>query len=115
MPEFQSTGDSEIRKCLVLVRYRKLDGAPWRRVGPFPQIETYLNDVAQKYQEPCLTYVTPHRISIRVFNEQAVNLARVIDQLGDFSEAVAQCDECLRAEVLGEDEFDFNSHLEVSY
>ena len=107
--------DSEVRKCLVLVRYRRLVGAPWRRIGRLPQIETYLSDVSKKYQQPRLEFVTPSRVSIRVFDEQAVDLTRLIDRLGDYTSAVARCDACLRDEVIGVDEIDFLSYLEPWY
>ena len=104
-----------MRKCLVLVRYRKLGGDPWRRIGRLPQIETYLSDVSKKYQQPRISYVTPLRAAIRVFDEQAVDLTRLIDQLGDYTSAVARCDACLRDEVIGVDEVDFVSYLEPWY
>ena len=115
MPGSKAINDSEVRNCLVLVRYRKVSGDPWRRIGRRPQIETYLNDVSKKYRQPRVAYVTPLRISIRVFDEQAVDLRRLIDRLGDYSSAVARCDDCLRAEVLGRDEVDFISYLEPWY
>ena len=107
--------DSEVRKCLVLVRYRRDDGGPWRRIGARPQIETYLDDVSTKYEQPRLVFVTPLRASIRVFDEQAVDLTRLVDFLGDYDNAVARCDDSLRDEVLGRDDVDFTSCLEPWY
>lgn len=115
MGEFKASCDSAVRQCLVLVRYRKLAGDPWRRIGRRPKIETYLSDVSEKYWQPRVSYVTPLRVSIRVFDEQAVDLTRLVDQLGDYSSAVARCDDCLRAEVLGRDEVDFISYLDPWY
>lgn len=112
MPGLKAVDESEVRKCLVLVRYRKFGGDPWRRIGRRPQIETYLNDISEEYRQPRVSYVTPLRVAIRVFDEQAVDLTRLNDQLGDYSGAVARCDDCLRHEVLGRDEVDFSSHLE---
>ena len=107
--------DSDLKKCLVSVRYLKLCGDPWRRVGRQPQIETYLSDVSEKYCQPQVEYVSPSRVVIRVFDTLAVDLTRLIDRLGDFSGAVARCDDCLRNEVLGSDEADFRSCLEPWY
>jgi hypothetical protein len=115
LPGLKAINDSEVRKCLVLVRYRKSSGDPWRRIGRRPQIETYLNDVSEKYRQPRVSYVTPLRVAIRIFDEQAVDLTSLIDQLGDYSRAVALCDDCLRSEVLGRDEVDFSSYLEPWY
>lgn len=115
MTESKASCESEIRKCLVLVRYRRLDGDPWRRIGRQPKIETYLSDVSEKYRQPRVSYVTPLRVSIRVFDEQAVDLTRLVDQLGDYSSAVTRCDDCLRAAVLGRDEVDFTSYLDPWY
>lgn len=115
MTEFEASCNSEVRKCLVLVRYRRLGDDPWRRIGRLPQIETYLNDVSKKYQQPRVSYVTPLRVSIRVFDAQAVDLTRLIDRLGDYTSAVARCDDCLRDKVVGHDEVDFSSCLEPWY
>ena len=115
MPGFNSIDDPEVRKCLVSVRYDKRIGDPWRRIGRRPQIETYLNDVAEKYRQPQVEHVTPSRVVIRVFDEHAVDLRRLIDRLGDYSNAVARCDDCLSNEVLGRDECDFISCLEPWY
>lgn len=115
MPGFNAIDDSDVRKCLLLVRYRKFGDDPWRRIGRLPQIETYLNDVSEKYRQPRVSYVTPLRVAIRIFDEQAVDLTRLIDQLGDYSRAVALCDDCLRDEVLGGDEVDFSAYLDPWY
>ena len=109
---FKSIDEWEVKQCLVAVRYRKLPGAPWRRVGRRPQIETYLSDVSEKHREPQVEHVSPSCVVIRVFDELAVDLKKLIDRLGDYSQAVARCDECLRNEVLGADEADFGSSLE---
>ena len=111
----EEINDSDMRKCLVVVRYQKLNGDPWRRVGRRPQIETYANEVSEKYRQPRVEYVTPLRVVIRVFDEQAVDLTSLIDRLGDYSRAVTRCDDCLRDEVLGHDEADFISCLEPWY
>ena len=115
LPEITAIDDSEVKKCLVLTRYRKLSGNPWRRVGRRPEIETYLNDVSEPYRDPRVEHVTPSRVLIRVFDEQAVDLTKLIDQLGDYAGAVVRCDECFRNEVLGGDEVDFISYLEPWY
>jgi len=115
LPEFKTIDNSEVRKCLVLVRYHKLRGDPWRRVGRRPQIETYLSNVSEKYRQPRVQHVSPSRIVIRVFDKLAVDLTRLVDQLGDYAQAVARCDDCLRNEVLGCDEADFSSCLEPWY
>lgn len=115
MSEFKTIDNSEVRKCLVLMRYHKLRGDPWRRVGRRPQIETYLNDVSEKYRQPQVEYVSSSRVVIRVFDKLAVDLTRLIDRLGHYSRAVARCDDCLRNEVLGRDEADFISCLEPWY
>ena len=107
--------DSEMRKCLVVVRYHKLNSDPWRRIGRRPQIETYVNDVSEKYRQPRVEYVTPSRVVIRVFDEQAVDLTRLIDRLGDYSRAVTRCDDCLRDEVIDGDEVDFTTNLKPWY
>ena len=112
--EFKAICDSAVRKCLVLVRYRRL-GVAWGRIGRVPQIETYLYDVSKKYRQPQISYVTPLRASIRVFDEQAVDLSRLIDRLGDYTNAVARCDDCLRNEIPGHDEVDFSLSLDPWY
>ena len=115
MSEFKATENWEVKQCLVAVRYGKLPEAPWRRVGRRPEIETYLSDVSEKYRQPQVEHVSPSRVVIRVFDKLAVDLTRLIDRLGDFSQAVARCDDCLRNEVLGCDEADFTSSLEPWY
>ena len=115
MSAFKTTDDWVVKQCLVAVRYRQLPGAPWRRVGRRPEIETYLSDVSEKYRQPRVEHVAPSRVVIRVYDELAVDLTRLIDRLGDFSQAVARCDDCLRNEVLGCDEADFTSSLEPWY
>lgn len=98
-----------------MVRYHKLSGEPWQRVGQNPEIETYAGDVSEKYREPQVERVAPWRVVIRVFDEQAVDFASLADRLGDSSRAVAACDECFRNEVLGNDEADFDSCLDPWY
>mgnify|MGYP001824833598 FL=1 len=115
MSAFKTTDEWEVKQCLVAVRYSKLTGDPWRRVGRRPEIETYLSDVSEKYRQPQVEHVSPSRVVIRVFDTFAVDLTRLIDRLGDYSQAVARCDDCLRNEVLGCDEADFNSCLEPWY
>ncbi len=110
----KTVGNQDVRRCLVLVRYRKLTDAPWRRVGRRPEIETYLDDVSERHRQPQIEYVTPLRVVIRVFDEQAVDLTKLVDRLGDYSRAVAKCDERLRDEV-HRDEVDFNTCLEPWY
>ena len=112
---FKSDDDWEAKQCLVAVRYRKLPGNPWRRVGRRPEIETYLSDVSEKYRQPQVEHVSSSRVVIRVFDELAIDLTKLIDRLGDYSQAVARCDDCLRNEVLGCDEADFSSCLEPWY
>ena len=107
--------DSEVKKCLVSVRYHKLGEDPWRRIGRRPQIETYLSDVSEKYRQPRVEHVSPSRVVIRVYDELAVDLTSLIDRLGNYSQAVARCDDCLRNEVLGCDEADFDSCSEPWY
>lgn len=102
---------TDSRKCLFVARYTKLNGQPWRRVGKRPEIETYLNDVSKRYREPRVQFVTPTRVIIRVFDEQAIDLSRRVDYLGDYLRALARCDECFRNEVLGQDEADLDSPL----
>ena len=115
MSRFKSTDDWEVKQCLVAVRYSKLPDAPWRRAGRRPEIETYLGDVSEKYRQPRVEHVSPTRVVIRVYDELAVDLTRLIDLLGDYSQAVARCDDCLRNEVLGADEADFHSCSEPWY
>ena len=115
MSAFKTTDDWEVKQCLVAVRYSKLPGNPWRRLGRRPEIETYLSDVSEKYRQPQVEHVSPSRVVIRAFDKLAVDLTRLIDRLGDYSQAVARCDESLRNEVLGADEADFNSCLEPWY
>lgn len=115
MSAFRSSDGWEVNQCLVAVRYRKLPDNPWRRVGRRPEIETYLCDVSDKYQLPQVQQVSPSRVVIRVFDARAVDLTQVIDRLGDYTHAVARCDDCLRNEVLGSDRADFSSCLEPWY
>lgn len=115
MPGLKATNDSEVRKSLVAVRYHKLAGEPWRRVGRKPEIETYSSDVSEMYREPQVERVTPTRAIIRVFDEQAVDLSRLIEQFGDYTGALARCDECFRKEVLGNGEADLDSYMEPWY
>ena len=86
---------------MVAVRYSKLPGNPWRHVGRRPEIESYSRVVSEKYRQPQVEHVSPSRVVIRVFDKLAVDLTRLIDRLGDCSQAVARCEVCLRIEVLG--------------
>ena len=115
MSVLKSIDGWEVKQCLVAVRYDKLPGAPWRRVGRQPQIETYLSDVSEKYRQPQVEHVSPSRVVIRVFDKLAVDLTKLIDRLGDYSQAVARCDDCLSNKVLGCDEADFSSYSESWY
>ena len=114
MSELKTSDGFDVKRCLVAVRYHKLDGDPWRRLSRRPQIEMHLSDVSKKYRQPRVEYVSPSRVVIRVYDELAVDSTSLIDQLGDYARAVARCDDCLRNEVLGCDEADFTSCLEPS-
>jgi len=104
-----------VQQCLVAVRYRKLPGAPWRRVGRRPEIETYLSDVSEKYREPQIEHASASRVVIRVFDALAVDLTRQVDRLGDYSHAVTRCDDCLRKQIGVHDEAEFTECLEPWY
>ena len=71
-----------------------------------------MSDVSEKYRQPRVEHVTPSRVVIRVYDELAVDLTRLVDRLGDYFKTVARCDDCLRNEVLGADKADFGSCLE---
>ena len=88
MPESKSVGGLDVKRCLVVVRYRKLADEPWRRIGQRPEIETYMNDVSEQHLQPQVERITPSRVVVRVFDEQAVDLTKLIDRLGDYSRAV---------------------------
>ena len=107
----KSDNAAEKRRCIFVARYQRLEDGVWRRVGRQPQIETYTSDVAEKYRQPVVCYVTPNRVTIRMFDEQAVNLTNVVDLLGDYRQAQDRCDDCLRSEVPDGNLTDLNSCL----
>ena len=82
-------------QCLFVVRYQRIAPGHLARVGTLPQIETYTSDISASYREPQLTLVTSDRAAVRVYDEQAVELERVTELLGNFSVAQTRCDKLL--------------------
>ena len=92
---------SDPRQCIVAVRYKQMAAGRWHHAHTEPEIETYTTQVADQYREPQITLVSDNLCTVRVFDEQAVNLRRVINFLGDYSAAQARCDAALLAKFPG--------------
>ena len=94
---------------------RAIPQAPWQPVasrrsapGNRDLFARCLGEVPTATQ---VEHVSPSLVVIRVFDKLAVDLTRLIDRLGDYSQAVARCDDCLRNEVRRRDEADFTLSL----
>ena len=93
---------SDKRQCILVARYHKVEEHLWRRVRKEPEIETYTEPVADRFNEPAIELVSGTRCAVRIYDEQAVDLKRAMDFLGDYRAALARCDEALLARFPGE-------------
>ena len=92
---------SDPRQCIVAVRYKQTTPNVWQHAHTEPEIETYTTPVADQYREPQIMLVSDIFCTVRVFDEQAVNLKRLTNFLGDYSTAQARCDAALLARFPG--------------